>query len=281
MPASDDPTVRRLERDTAAMSADNPYSGVNDERIAKYQAGAVEQRILHMQTNDPLRMPTYTIFPVPDYFFGTSGPNVAINPAFAYDHGYYSPNIDVTWVAMAGAGVAVRGVDGPGPRGGNESHDPNSTRTVPQASTRGTWVEEASIRPTMIYLVGLKDDYPSDGHVIAQALAVSPAALRETELLASAYDQINSSVGQLATDTLIADTKALASGSSADDSAFTAEQEALARLADDRDAAAVKIKETLSDAADGRRANFGEVVSGLAHAAELLRRASRLAGENH
>jgi len=95
MPAPDDPTVRQLERDTAAMSADNPYSGVNDERIAKYQAGAVEQRILHMQTNDPLRMPTYTIFPVPDYFFGTSGPNVAINPAFAYDHGYYSPNIDV------------------------------------------------------------------------------------------------------------------------------------------------------------------------------------------
>ena len=133
----------------------------------------------------------------------------------------------------------------------------------------------------MIYLVGLKDDYPSDGHVIAQALADSPAALRETELLASAYDQINSSVGQLATDTLIADTKALASGSSANDSAFTAEQEALVKLADDRDAAAVKIKETLSDAADGRKTDFGEVVSGLSHAAELLWRASRLAGENH
>jgi hypothetical protein len=280
MPAPDDPTVRQMERDTAAMSADNPYSGVNDERIAKYQAGAVEQRILHMQTNDPLRMPTYTIFPVPDYFFGTSGPNVAINPAFAYDHGYYSPNIDVTWVAMAGAGVAVHGVDGPGPRGGNESHDPNSTRTVPQASTRGTWVEEASIRPTMMHLVGLKDDYPSDGHVIPQALAVPSAALRQTELLAIAYDQINSSVGQLATDTLIADTKALASGSSADDSAFTAEQEALAKLADERDAAAVKIKETLSDAADGRKADFDEVLNGLAHAVELLWRASRLAGEN-
>ncbi len=65
------------------MTADNPYSGVNGENIVKYQAGAVEQRILHMQTNDPLRMPTYTIFPVPDYFFGTTGPNVAINPAFA------------------------------------------------------------------------------------------------------------------------------------------------------------------------------------------------------
>jgi hypothetical protein len=277
MPAPNDPTVRQLERDTAAMTADNPYSGVSGEHIAQYQAGAVEQRILHMQTNDPLRMPTYTIFPVPDYFFGTSGPNVSINSAFAYDHGYYSPNIDVTWVAMAGAGVAVRGVDGLGPTGGNESHDPNSTRTVPQASTHGTWVEEASIRPTLMYLLGLKDDYPVDGHVIPQALAYAPPVLRETELLASVYDQINSSVGQLATDTLLADTQALASGSSADDSAFAAEQEALAKLADDRDAAAAKIKQTLSDAANGRRANFGELLGELANAGVLLWRASELA----
>src|SRR5262249_17049059 len=149
-------TARQLERDTAAMSADNPYSGVQHEHIAQYQAGAVEQRILHMQTNDPLRTPTYSIFPMPDYFFGTSGPNGSINFNFAYDHGYYSPNIDVTWVAMTGPGVAAKGIDGPGPTGGNESQDPNSTNTVPEASTRGTWVEEASIRPTMLYLAGLK-----------------------------------------------------------------------------------------------------------------------------
>jgi hypothetical protein len=277
-PAANDPTVRQLERDTAAMTADNPYSGAQNEQIAQYQAGAVEQRILHMQTNDPLRAPTYSIFPVPDYFFGTSGPNVTTNNGFAYDHGYYSPNIDVTWVAMNGPGVAVRGVDGPGPTGGNESQDPNSTNTVPEASTRGTWVEEASIRPTMIYLLGLKDDYQPDGHVITQALVSVPPALQATEDLATGYDQINSSVGELATDTLIGDTKALASGSSADDSAFAAEQETLAQLADDRDAAATKIKQTLADAAAGHMPNHGEITSGLAHVKELLNRASKLGG---
>jgi hypothetical protein len=277
-PAANDPTVRQLERDTAAMSADNPYSGVNNEQIAQYQAGAVEQRILHMQTNDPLRIPTFTIFPVPDYFFGTSGPNVSVNPNFAYDHGYYSPNIDVTWVGMAGPGVAVKGLDGPQPAFGNESQDPNSTNTVPEASTLGTWVEEASIRPTMIYLAGLKDDYQPDGHVITQALASVPPALQATEDLAAGYDQINSSVGELATDTLIGDTKALASGSIADDSKFAAEQETLAQLADDRDAAATKIKQTLADAAAGHMPNHGDITSGLAHVKELINRASKLAG---
>src|SRR5262249_41249186 len=149
--------------------------GVNGEHIARYQAGALEQRILHVQTNDPLRTPTYTIFPMPDYFFGTTGPNVAINSGFAYDHGYYSPNVDITWAAIAGPGVAVDGVDGPGPTGGNESQDPNSLHTVPEASTQGTWVEEADLRPTLMYLTGLHDDYQTDGEVISQALT-SPSS---------------------------------------------------------------------------------------------------------
>jgi len=276
-PSPNDPAVRQLERDTAAMTADNPYSGAVGEHIAKYQAGAVEERILHMQTNDPLRMPTYSIFPVPDYFFGTSGPNVTINSGFAYDHGYYSPNINVTWVGFAGRGVAVRGVDGPGPTGGNESQDPNSTHTVPQASGVGTWVEEASIRPTMLDLLGLTDDYQSDGHVITQALASVPPALQATEDLATGYDQINSSVGQFATDTLLADTKALASGSSSNDSEYATEQATLAQLADDRDQAAQQIKDTLSAAAAGKMPNRGQITSGLAHVRELLRRADQLA----
>jgi hypothetical protein len=279
-PPPNDPTVRQLERDTAAMTANNPYSGAIGEHIAKYQAGAVEERILHMQTNDPLRTPTYSIFPVPDYFFGTSGSNVSINSGFAYDHGYYSPNINVTWVGFAGPGVAVRGVDGPGPAGGNESQDPNSTHTVPQASQVGTWVEEASIRPTMLQLLGLTDDYQSDGHVITQALASVPSALQATEALAAGYDQINSSVGEFATDTLLADTKALASGSSSDDSEYATEQAALEQLADDRDQAAQQIKDTLSAAAAGTMPNHGQVTSGLAHVRELLRRAGQLAASS-
>ncbi len=276
-PAADDPKVRQLERDTAAMTADDPYSGVDGEKITKYQAGALEQRVLHLQAADPLRTPTYTLFPKPDYFFSTSGPNVSINSSFAYDHGYYSPNIDVTWVGMAGPGVAARGVDGPQPADGNQAHDPESTKTVPQASTVGTWVEETDIRPTMLYLLGLHDDYQSDGHVITQALTSVPPALAAVVDLAKGYDQINSSVGQFATDTLIADSKALASGSSSDDSAYGTEQTALEELADDRDAAAATIKKVLSDAAAGHMPSHGQITSGQAHVAELLKRAAKLA----
>jgi hypothetical protein len=280
-PPANDPAVRQLERDTARMTnPHDPYSGVANEKITQYQAGALEERVLHMQTVDPLRFPTYTLFPKPDYFFSTSGTNVSINSSFAYDHGYYSPNIDNTWVAIAGKGVAVNGVDGPQPADGNQPTDPESMRTVPEASKVGTWVEEVDIRPTMLYLLSLQDDYMSDGHVITQALATVPPALAATKDLAAGYDQIESSVGQFATDTLIADTQALVSGSSSDDSDFATEQATLRQLADDRDTAVAKIKKVLNDAAAGTAPNHGQVTSGLSLVRELLRRAEALAASS-
>jgi hypothetical protein len=281
-PPANDPKVRQLERDTAAMTnPSDPYNGQTNEKIAQYQAGALEQRVLHMKTADPLRFPTYSIFPKPDYFFSTSGAPVSINSGFAYDHGYYSPNIDITWVAIAGprSVVARNGLDGPEPSEANQPTDPESTHTVPEASTKGTWVEETDIRPTMLYMLNLGDDYQSDGHVITQALATVPKALQATEDLAAGYDQINSSVGQFATDTLIADTKALASGSASDDSAYDAEQDTLEGLANSRDAAARRIKQVLSDAAAGTMPSHGELTGGLNQVQELLRRADALAGK--
>src|SRR5262245_1619131 len=277
-PGPDDPVVRQLERDTAALKVDNPYT-IPNETIVTYQAGALEQRVLHMQTPDPLRTPTYTLFPKDDYFFSTSSADPAItgNQRFAWDHGYYSPNIDIIWSGMVGPGVANHGVDGPLPAQGNQASDPNGTKTVPQASSIGTWVEEVDVRPTMLYLLGLTDDYRSDGHVVTQALETVPPALAATVDLAKGYAQINSSVGQFATDTLIADTKALASGSSSNDSAYKSEQARLKGLANDRDAAAEKIKETLSDAPAGHMPNPGEITSGQAHVKELLKRAAQLA----
>jgi hypothetical protein len=277
-PAADDPTVRQLERDTAAMTSNLTYSGVANEHIAQYQAGALEQRVLHMQTNDPLRTPTYSIFPMPDYFFGASAvaPNVSYNNGFAYDHGYYSPNIDITWAGIVGPGVAVRGVDGPGPSGGNESQDPNSTHTVPEASTVGTWVEEADLRPTLLHLVGLHDDYPTDGRVISQALTSAGSALTGTAQLAATYQQINSSVGAFATDTLIADSTALASGSAGDDTRYAAEQQTLATLVEHRDQLAALMKATLARAAAGIAPARGEVTQELVQAQALLRQAASL-----
>ncbi|MFD2420787.1 hypothetical protein [Amycolatopsis pigmentata] len=276
MPKPDDPAVRQLQRDTAAMTADDPYTGVNGEKVVNYQAGAVEQRVLHLDAADPLRTPTYTVFPKPDFYFATSGPNVSVQGRYAWNHGYYSPNIDITWAAVAGPGVAARGIDGPDPAGGNESHDPNSTHTVPQASTVGTWVEETDLRPTLLYLTHLKDDYVSDGRVISQILTSRPPALAATERLAALYQQLNSSVGAFATDTLIADTAALAGGSAGHDEAFQREQWLLTRLADERDQLAREMKARLAEAADGRAPTFGSLRSAQARAEVLLDRAHRL-----
>lgn len=277
-PAPNDPAVRQLERDTAAMTGDNPFSGAQGEKIAKYQAGAVEQRILHMQTNDPLRTPTYTIFPVPDYYFSTSGPNVSVNSSYAWNHGYYSPNIDITWAALAGKGVKIAGVDGPAPSGGNEASDPNSTRTVPEASGRGTWVEETDLRPTLLKLTGLRDDYRSDGTVLASALRSSPRALSRSQGLAYLYKQLNSSVGTFATDTLLAESKALPSGSASDDSAYAATEARLSRLADRRDAVATKIKAAFAGAAAGHAVSRRALISLSGQAISLLRQAHDLPG---
>jgi hypothetical protein len=276
-PTANDPTVRQLERDTAAMTnPHDPYSGVDNEKIAQYQAGVLEQRVLHMQTVDPLRTPTYTLFPKPDYFFSTSGANVSINSSFAYDHGYYSPNIDITWVGIAGKGVAVNGVDGPQPPDGNQPSDPESTNTVPEASQVGTWVEEADIRPTMLYLTGLHDDYQTDGQVISQALANPNSVLGQVSEVGALYRQINSSVGAFATDTLIADSAALASGSASDDTRYTTEQATLADLADHRDKVATQMKATLARAALGIAPSRGEVQSEASQATALLRQAGNL-----
>ena len=274
-PAPGDPTVRQLQRDTAAMTGDDPYTGVQGEKIVNYQAGAIEQRILHLQTSDPLRTPTYSLFPKPDYFFSTTGPNVSINNGFAYNHGYYSPNIDITWSALAGPGIAARGVDGPAPSAGNQPADPNSTRTVPQASSVGTWVEETDLRPTLLHLAGLKDDYQSDGRVISQALTRPSPALRATEDLAAAYQQLNSSVGQFATNTLIADSAALASGTATNDAGFIREQHALRVLAGARDRVAEQIKDVLGRASTDRDANHDRGL--LTQAQALIAASARLA----
>ena len=45
-----------------------------------YQAGATEQRILHLETADPQRTPTYTLFPKPDYFFDAARTELAQRP---------------------------------------------------------------------------------------------------------------------------------------------------------------------------------------------------------
>ena len=78
-PGPTDPAVRQLERDIGSLTnPHDPYTGNDNEPIAAYLAGSVEQEILHLINADPDRTPTFTLFPKPDYFFGS---NAACTPA--------------------------------------------------------------------------------------------------------------------------------------------------------------------------------------------------------
>jgi hypothetical protein len=215
-----------------------------------------------MQTADPLRTPSYTIFPKPDYYFDAVFPQCGASndPAtdctaqfahFAWNHGYYAPDIDITWAGLVGPGVAKKGLLGPDPRHGAtataDGQNGLPTVTVPSASD-GPWAEETDVRPTLLSLVGLHDDYLSDGAVLTTVL--SRHHDEKIDTLASAYRQLNSSVGAFATDTLKADTVALASSSTADQT-YVKTQSKLTQLANQRDALASQIKKTLNQAEFG------------------------------
>jgi hypothetical protein len=175
--------------------------------------------------------------------------------------------------------VAHRGIVGRAPQNGPTATAAGQnglpTLTVPQASNTRTWAEETDIRPTLLSLVGLRDDYLSDGTVLTGILARHRGDDQVDEL-AAAYKQLNSSVGAFATDTLKADTVALAS-SGAGDKTFTKVESALTRLADERDALAQQIKTTLARAQFGDgRVDRGTVRSQLVRAEHLLEQAHEL-----
>ncbi|MGW5123541.1 hypothetical protein ACWEQ7_05630 [Streptomyces sp. NPDC004069] len=161
--------------------------------------------------------------------------------------------------------------------GPNQTADgQNGLLTVPQASTTDAWADEVDIRPTLLRLAGLQDSYLSDGAVLTGIMRnpPHPPSPKQFDQLVAAYRQLNSSVGAFATDTLIADTAALADGSSADDSTFTKTQSTLTRLADERDALAQEIKVALNEAyTDNGRPKPKDVSDLLQRSVTLLQQA--------
>ena len=252
--------MRSLEHDVASIWADNPYSGNTHELITNYLADPTEEAVLHMVNADPLRTPTFAMFAKPDYYVSTGSTtcnNITGNSSkdcieqtneFAWDHGDYAAEIDTNWAAFAGPGVAHLGLDGSPPDAGPNSAGPNSGQvTVPQSGTTGTWIDETDIRPTVMYLTGLKDDYTEDGRVITQILG-QPAPDRlsspQATNLGVCYKQLNSSVGELGTATLEASTNAVES-SSPGDAVFNATNADLSALDIARDHLAGQIKSEL------------------------------------
>jgi len=202
-PARDNQTVTRpFEQGVAALTANNRITGNKDD-LTLALADPVEMELLHMITADPARTPTFTLLGSPDYFFFTGAPNcnspcVAEEPGFAWNHGDATAQIAQTWIGMVGPGVLNLGLDG------------------------GVWSDHTDLRPTILELAGLQDDYSHQGRVIVESLQPSalPQSLHahhETLLdLGAVYKQINAPFGQLGHDTLMISTKALESSSPSD-----------------------------------------------------------------
>jgi hypothetical protein len=269
-PARTDPSLRTLERDVGNLSAIDPYVSSTAEPVFVRLADAVEEQTLHMVNSDPARTPSFTAFGNPDYFITASNPTAANpdgNPAcgsnpcidyhFAWSHGDIQPEIGMTWVGFVGPGIAQNGVDS------------------------STWTDHTNVRPTMLSLLGLNDDYVHDGRVLIEALTTkaTPQSLiahRETvRRLSDVYEQVNAPFGQFAMNTLTASTRAILS---TDDSVYEGLESQIGSLTSERDALASQIKTALDGAAfDGQALNEQQAKDWIDQAQSLLSRAAHLA----
>ena len=170
------------------------------------------------------------------------------------------PRSTPTTSAFAGPGVKHLGLDGTSAANGPNSAGPNSGQTdVADSGTTGTWVDETDIRPTLIYLTGLKDDYEHDGRVDHRRSCPHPnhaLGAPGVASLGACYKQLNSSVGEFGNFTLQASTAAVES-STAGDVEYKTVNAALAGLDRLRDSLALRVKGELEAAAFGGRPIVG------------------------
>jgi hypothetical protein len=304
-PAPNDSITRQLERDFANATANDVYdaapqeNGNHQETFVQYMADPTVEGLLHFVNADPNRTPSFTVFPKPDFFFtsGTSDGGAStscasdvnqanawqkcsfISNGFAWDHGYYAPEIDNTWLGLVGPGVASKGVDGAAPaQGPNSDGTANSNpQLVTSIANSGTWADHTDTRPTLMALTGLKDAYVDDGRVLVEDLTITPGQTGDKRFqpLAVCYKQLNSSVGQFSTDVLQADTAALKTGSGVNDSTYQAVSGKIQSLGSDRDALATSIKNELFDAEFNNSALLS-ANSDLSHCKNLLQAADKL-----
>src|SRR5262249_55094224 len=127
---------------------------------------------------------------------------------------------------------------------------------VRNLGTADVWTDHTDVRPTMLTLLGLTDDYVHDGRAVVEplydwAIPQSLIAHRETLLrLSAVYKQLNASFGSFAMDTLTASTKALASNDGGD-ATYIAIEGQIETLTAQRDTLAGQIKAKLDAATFG------------------------------
>jgi hypothetical protein len=202
-PAATSAAVRAMERAAAGLTADDLATG-QTVPVTNYLADPVEMNILHMVTGDPKRTGTFALFAKPDFWLSSGsascGSSCVSEPSGqdAWNHGDVAPEINTTWLGLVGPGVVQAGVN------------------------NAIWSDHTDIQPTMMALLGLKDDYTPDGVVLGdviQSVALPPAMLTNyptLNKLSRVYTQLEAAVGEFGRATLTASTRALASNSAGD-----------------------------------------------------------------
>jgi hypothetical protein len=190
-PAQTDPVTRNLEQGAGRLLGYDPIVGTTNT-VAQALADRAEQALLHMITSDPQRTPTFIMFSNPDYFFTESTSPTCGSPLpscfsetrnFAWNHGDFQAEITHTWLGVAGPNVRAGG-------------------------QFGGFSDHTDIRPTILSLAGLTDDYAHDGRVLFEVIgdaALPSSVVRHRDVLsqlAEAYKQINAPVGKLGIKTL-------------------------------------------------------------------------------
>ncbi len=259
-----DPANRDFERQIATLTAVNPYTGAKDHLMAA-MADQAEMKLLHMYVAaDPNRNASFAFFGDPNYFltdYPSSTCLTCVNPAYAWNHGDIQPEIARTWLGFVGPGIRQLGQDA------------------------SVWTDHTDVQPTMLTLLGLKDDYTPDGRAIAEILQPSAvpsqlAAHRATLLrLGTAYKQLTAPFGELGMASLRYATTAVSGGSSVDDSAYVAADATIAGWAASRDALASQISGLLSSAEfGGTSLNEGQAKTLIARAWALIDEVQAAAG---
>jgi hypothetical protein len=274
-PSQTAPVTRNLEREMAQLHWTNPYTGLDQHNIMVAQADQTEMKTLHMVTADAARTPTFTPFADPDWFFFASGtPATCANDAacafipartsqsFAWNHGDIQDEIASTWAGYVGPGIKNLGTD----------HD--------------VWTDHTDHRPTVLTLLGLKDDYNTDGRAITQIADENalPVSLRvhhpSLEKLAASYKQLMASFGSFSMDTLAASSRALASNSPGDQT-YTDTENAIASLTDQRNALASDIRNGFNQAEfDGVKLSENQIKAWTQASDALLAQAANLAASS-
>jgi hypothetical protein len=254
-PAPTDTVTRTMEHDLDALVAVNPMTG-NTDKLSALLADQAEMKLLHMVTTSAARTPTLTMFGNDNYFFQTGSGGacatqsdcVFVGPNFAWNHGDFQKDITRTWVAMVGPGVKPLGRDDE------------------------VFTDHADVRPTVMALVGLTDDYVHEGRVVAEwmherALPDGISDARENFVeLARVYKQLNAPLGRLGRASLVWSNRSV----TATDKVYARYLKQIGDVIEDRDELAGRIKTVLNNAAFHNRPVDEGAEDGLGRRAQTL-----------